>query len=75
MRKLRIALLLAIVASAIPCRSQESPRPQTQVPNVEVYFRRYVGLSKKQIKALRAGKAVSKTLHSRTPAEPLARCT
>lgn len=34
-----------------------------------MYFRRYVGLSGSQIKALHAGKAVSKTLHSRSPAE------
>ena len=67
MRKLRIVLLLAALATAAPCRSQENPKAPD--PSVEVYFRRYVGLTESQIKALRAGKAVSKTLRSRTPAE------
>lgn len=69
MRKIRIFLLLAGVVGAVPCCSQENSGPQPPDVNVEVYFRRYVGLSGGQIKALRAGKAISKTLHSRTPAE------
>ncbi|MGE5111317.1 MAG: hypothetical protein ACM3JB_10705 [Acidobacteriaceae bacterium] len=69
MRTLTRLLLLAVVACAVPCWSQEHSGSGTPDVNVEVYFRRYVGLSGGQIKALRAGKAISKTLPSRTPAE------
>lgn len=69
MRKLRIVLLLSVVASAAPCCPQQNSGPETPNLSVEVYLRRYVGLSASQIKALRAGEAVSKTLHSRTPSE------
>lgn len=69
MRKVRIFLLLGVVASAVHCHSQESPGPKAPHLNAEVYFRRYVGLSETQIKTLRAGKGVAKTLHPRTPAE------
>jgi hypothetical protein len=62
-------LLLAVVASAVPCSSQVNSGSGEPDANVEVYFRRYVGLSERQIKSLRVGKAISKTLPSRTPAE------
>jgi len=62
MRKLRSLLLLLIVAGTASSHSE-------QAPNLETYFKRYVGLSADQIEALRSGQAVSKTLHSRRPAE------
>ncbi len=62
MRTLRRLLLLMVITGAVPCCSQEPP-------NLETYFTRYVGLSADQMKALRSGQAVSKTLPSRTPAE------
>jgi len=63
----RILLLLAIIAAMVPCYGQVNSGPET--PDVEAYFRRYVGLSAEQISTIRFGQAVAKTLHSRTPAE------
>jgi hypothetical protein len=62
MRKVKGLLLLLVVGLTVPCCSQEAP-------NLETYFRRYVGLNAEQIEALHSGQAVSKTLHSRKPAE------
>jgi len=38
-------------------------------PDLKTYFKSYIGLSEKQIKAVRSGKGFAKTLPSRTPAE------
>lgn len=40
-----------------------------QTPNLNTYFKQYVGLSDEQVRAIRSGKAIAKTLRSRTPAE------
>ena len=67
MPKLRNFLLALLVASAVPCCGQVNSRPES--PNVEAYFRRYVGFSTDEIAVIRSGTAVAKTVHSRTPAE------
>ncbi len=69
MRRLLMLLLLTVVTGAVSCYAQADPGSDVPNVDVEAYFRRYVGLNGGQIKALREGKAVSKTLPSRTPAE------
>jgi hypothetical protein len=62
-RVVPIAALLAMVSGAATlCLSQP-------FPNLQTYFKDYIGLSDDQIAAIRGGQAVAKTLHSRTPAE------
>ena len=56
-----IAVLLVVMAAA-RCFSQANPDLQT-------YFKEYIGLSDDQIAAIRGGQAIAKTLHSRTPDE------
>jgi hypothetical protein len=64
MRKpLRMAMLLALISgAAAACFSQSNP-------NLQTYFKDYIGLTDDQIAAIRSGQAVAKTLHSRTPDE------
>ena len=57
-----VALLVLILAAALPCFSQSNPDLQT-------FFQQNVGLSQDQIAAIRNGQPVTKTLPSRTPAE------
>jgi hypothetical protein len=57
-----VLLLLPMVASAQSGTSQASP-------DLETYFRKYIGLSQDQIASIRSGQTVTKTLPSRTPAE------
>jgi hypothetical protein len=60
---LRMATLLALIsAAAAICFSQSNP-------NLQTYFKDYIGLSDDQIASIRSGQAVAKTLHSRTPDE------
>src|SRR5580704_15029476 len=62
-RMLPHALLLVVLSGpATPCFSQTNP-------NLQTYFKDYIGLSDDQIAAIRGGQAVAKTLHSRTPEE------
>jgi len=62
-RMLPHALLLVVLSgAATPCFSQTNP-------NLQTYFKDYIGLSEDQIAAVRGGQAVAKTLHSRTPEE------
>jgi hypothetical protein len=56
------ALLVLIAAAAMPGFSQSNSALQT-------FFRQDVGLSEDQIAAIQSGKAVAKTMPSRTPAE------
>jgi hypothetical protein len=56
------ALLVLIAAAAMPGLSQSSS-------DLETFFRQDIGLSQDQIAAIRDGKAVAKTMPSRTPAE------
>jgi len=56
------ALLMVMVATAVPGSSQSNPDLQT-------FFRREIGLSGDQIAAIQSGKAVAKTMPSRIPAE------
>ena len=55
-------LLVLIAAAAAPCFSQANPDLQT-------YFKEYIGLNDDQIAAIRGGQAIAKALHSRTPDE------
>ena len=60
---IRTAVLLVLIAAgAVPCFSQANPDLQT-------YFKEYIGLSDGQIAVIRGGQAIAKTLHSRTPDE------
>jgi hypothetical protein len=62
-RMMRLALLLVLISgAAAPCV------PQTN-PNLQTYFKDYIGLGDEQIASIRSGQAVAKTLHSRTPDE------
>jgi hypothetical protein len=54
--------LICISGAAAPCISQTDP-------NLQTYFKEYIGLSDDQIAAIRGGQAVAKTLRSRTPEE------
>jgi len=56
------ALLVPIAATSQPV----SPQPN---PDLETYFRQYIGLSQEQIASIRSGQPVTRTLPSRTPAE------
>jgi hypothetical protein len=56
------ALLVLTLAAAVPGFSQLSPALQT-------FFQQDVGLNEDQIAAIGSGKAVAKTMPSRTPAE------
>jgi hypothetical protein len=62
LRNIAVIVALALLGGAVRCW------PQEKVP-LNIYFRDYVGLTDGQIKAIRSGKAIAKTLHSRTPAE------
>jgi hypothetical protein len=58
-----LALLLVLLSGAAArCFSQTNP-------DLQAYFKDYIGLSDDQIAAIRSGQAVAKTLHSRTPDE------
>ena len=57
-----IGLLVLIGAASLRAFSQSNP-------DVETFFRQNIGLSQDQIAAIQSGKAVAKTLPSRTPAE------
>jgi hypothetical protein len=61
---LRIAVWLVFIsaAGALPCFSQTNP-------NLQTYFKDYVGLTDQQIASIRGGQAFAKTLHSRTSQE------
>jgi hypothetical protein len=56
-------LLLVVLSGAAP------PRFSQTNPNLQSYFKDYIGLSADQIAAIRTGQAVAKTLHSRGPEE------
>ncbi len=58
----QVLLLVVLSGAATSCFSQTNP-------NLQTYFRDYIGLSDDQIAAVRAGQAVAKTLHSRTSEE------
>jgi len=64
MRKIWLiaAFLLFVCGIPAPSASQVSPELQT-------YFKEYIGLSDDEIATIRSGQAIAKTLHSRTPAE------
>lgn len=62
-KMVQFAVLLALLlGSAAPSFSQTNPDLQT-------YFKDYIGLSDDQIAAIRGGQAFAKTLHSRTSDE------
>lgn len=64
MRKIfQIAMLLALICG-IPAPSSSQANPELQT-----YFKEYIGLSDDEIATIRGGQAIAKTLHSRTPAE------
>ncbi len=57
-----VVLLILTFGAVAPCFSQENP-------NLHTYFKDYVGLKDDEIATIRSGKAVAKTLHSRTADE------
>ena len=57
-----ITLLASLAGAGIPCWSQVAP-------DLQAYFKEYIGLSEKQIKAVRSAKGFANTLPSRSPAE------
>jgi len=60
---IEIAMLFGVIlAAAAICSSQTNPDLQT-------YFRNYIGLTDEQMSKIRSGEAVAKTLHSRTADE------
>lgn len=62
-RTMRIVILLGVIpAAAAICFSQANP-------NLQTYFRDYIGLNDDQIAAIHSGQAVAKILHSRTADE------
>ena len=62
-RLIQIAMFVALTFLALaPCFSQANP-------NLQTYFKDYIGLSDGEIRDIRGGRAVAKTLRSRTPDE------
>ncbi|MGH9508968.1 MAG: hypothetical protein ACRD2M_03445 [Terriglobales bacterium] len=61
-RALRIVVLLAVIAAAVPGYSQTDAE-------VQAYFKDRIGLSQEQITAIRSGTPVVKKMPSRVPAE------
>ncbi|HTC93770.1 MAG TPA: hypothetical protein VK699_09995 [Terriglobales bacterium] len=60
---MHLAVLLALIAAAaLPGSSQSNP-------DLQKFFREDIGLNDDQIAAIQNGQPVTKTLHSRTPAE------
>lgn len=59
---IRTVVVLALTTSAICCWGQDRP-------DLNSYFKDHILLSDSQVKAIQSGKAVAKTLRSRTPAE------
>ena len=60
---IQITMLFAVILGVLaPTWSQANP-------DLQVYFKEYIGLSDDEIAAIRGGQAIAKTLHSRTPAE------
>src|SRR5579863_5528239 len=62
-RVFSIAFPLLLIAAAIL-----RPSPPS-IPDIQTFFRDSIGLSASQISAIRAGKAVTKTMPPRTPDE------
>lgn len=59
LRATRVLISFALLSVAVrPCFSQANP-------NLQTYFKQYVGLDDEQIRNIRAGQALAKTLHSR----------
>jgi hypothetical protein len=63
-RRLLLMVTLLVLICGIPAPSSSQANPELQV-----YFKEYIGLSDDEIAAIRNGQAIAKTLHSRTPAE------
>lgn len=61
-RTITVIVALTLITGAGRCWPQDKP-------DLNRYFKDYIRLSDNQIKDIRSGKAVAKTLHSRTPAE------
>lgn len=62
LRNITVVLTFVLITGAVPSWPQEQR-------DLNTYFKNYIGLSDGQIKAIRDGKAVAKTLRSRAPAE------
>ncbi|HSM84941.1 MAG TPA: hypothetical protein VLT16_02260 [Candidatus Limnocylindrales bacterium] len=62
MRSITVIVALALISGAARCWSQASP-------DLNTYFKDYIGLSDGQVREIRSGKAVAKNLRSRTSAE------
>ena len=57
-----VILVILTFGVAAPCFSQENP-------NLQTYFKDYIGLNDDQISTIRRGQAVAKIMHSRIPDE------
>src|SRR5271169_4300468 len=66
-RELRRLLFTVALLVPIAAGSQTGSPPPN--PDLETYFRQYIGLSLDQIASIRSGQPVTKALPSRTPAE------
>jgi len=64
MRKVWLIVVSLLLICGIP-----APISSQANPELQVYFKEYIGLSDDEITAIRGGQAIAKTLHSRTPAE------
>jgi len=63
------ALLLPLFMAGIAVASWAQANVGPSASNLEPYFQQYIGLTRQQIRDLRSGQAISKTLLSRSPAE------
>ncbi|MFZ3200543.1 MAG: hypothetical protein WA175_05270 [Candidatus Acidiferrales bacterium] len=64
-----LALILAIAAAVVPALTKEGSSPAQSNPELQTYFRQYVGLTQDQIAAIQSGQPFAKNLPSRAPAE------
>ncbi len=65
LRDVAVIVVLTLLIGPTHCMPQEG----SNLPNLNTYFKQYVGLTDDQITAIRGGKPIAKNLRSRTPAE------
>lgn len=62
LRRVAPIVVFNLITGSVPFWPQEKP-------DLNTYFKQYIGLTNSQIKAIRSGRPVAKTLRSRTPDE------
>jgi hypothetical protein len=68
----RVVLFQSVIATVVlvgPIFAIAQPSASQPNPDLETYFRKYIGLSQDRIASMRSGQPVTKTLLSRAPAE------